>query len=368
MAKEKKPMKKGVKIFLGILVAITVVAMCMGAVALYLIHEKGKPIFEFPEIIEVPSATELPTDAKDAAAYLERLYDNAIRADDVEGAWHTDVQIGTLTANLKDADAQILQYVVQQSTGAISALYPSASEVVMSTVQDAPEFKLPAESITDYRCHQGELNEEEDKDDTASYYLDFTCEPAKVDAEKVQTGSVYQQATETLASALNVEEFQITADSETVSAHTDRISDDLLSLNITKDYTVKAKVRLTEEYAALTSDGLVEVEFPYRTVQTINFAHYGIRFLERQFVVREDDLEALPMTVTVHSTATKADYKLTYELSDNEVMSVDETGVVNVHAPSEEEVYVTATLEYDGHVYQDTIKVYITELEVKEDA
>jgi hypothetical protein len=367
VAKEKKPMKKGTKIFLGVLVATLVVALCMGAVALYLIHEKNKPKFVAPEIDPIPSASELPADGAAGAAYLERLYAAMIDADDVEGAWHTDVHIGTMTTTLKEADAALLQYFAEQSAGAVSGLYPSASELVMSEADEKPAFALPAESVTDYSASQGVLDEEEKKDDTASYYLDFTCTPAAPDAAAVQAGEIYQKATQTLAPALTVESFDIKAQNETVSAHTDRISDDLLELKVTKDYVITATVRLTEDYKALSENGLVEVEFPYQTVQTINFSHYGLRFLQKQMAVREDDLKALPMEVTVHSTATEADYKMTYDISDPEALSVDTDGVMDVHAAREEAVTITATLEYDVHSYQDTITVYVTELELEEE-
>ena len=360
-------MKKGLKVFLGMLVAIVVVALCMGAVGLYLIHENNKPKFEPPEIPERPSATELPADSADAVAYLERLFAAMVNADDVEGAWHTDVHLGTVASSLKEADGAVLQYIADQAGGRLGALYPSASEVVMSQTEEKPSFSLSDANITDYSASQGVFDEEEKEDDTASYYLAFSCTPAAADAAAVQAGEIYQKALELLAPALTVESFDIKAESETVSAHTDRISDDLLELKVTKNYTIKAAVRLTDDYAALTSDGLLEVEFPYQTVQTINFSHYGLRFLGQQLAVRENDLKALPMSVTVHSTATEGDYKLTFDISDPEALTVDETGVMNVHAAREEAVTITATLEYDGHVYSDTMTVYVTELEVETD-
>ncbi len=368
MAKEKKPMKKGMKIFLGVLVAVLVVALCMGAVGLYLVHEQKKPVFEPPEIAERPSATQLPADGAEGAAYVERLFAAMADADDVEGAWHTDVHFGEVSTSLKEADNAVLQYLTEQVAGQIGALYPSASELVMSQTKEKPVFSLAGANITDFSASQGERNEEEKVDDTASYYLNFTCEPAAADPAAMQAEDVYQKAVELLAPALTVESFDIQAVSETVSAHTDRISDDLLELKVTKDYIITAQVRLTEAYAALSENGLVQVEFSYQTVQTVNFSHYGLRFLEQQLAVRENDMKALPMDVTVHSTATKEDYKLTFEVSDPEAITVDESGVMNVHAAREEAITITATLEYDGHSYADTMTVYVTELEVKTDA
>ena len=84
-------------------------------------------------------------------------------------------------------------------------------------------------------------------------------------------------------------------------------------------------------------------------------------------MAKPDDIKALPLDVMVHSTATKEDYALTFESSDPDAISIDETGVMTVHAAREEAITITATLNYDGHTYSVTLTLYHTELEVKKD-
>ena len=362
---EKKPMKKGTKIFLGTVVVVLVVALCFGCIAIYLKHEQSKPIFTPPEPEPQKSVTELPETAEEAATYIDRLYEKMTTADDVEGDWHTDVSIGEITNPFAPADNTLLQYFREQMPGKIAAFYPSAGEVVMAQATDVPAFRIDPAKVVEYTAHQGEVTDE--KDDSIHHYLDFTLTPDDVDMEAVQAGEVYQRIVETLSPAMTVAAVEITPTGETVNCRVDRLSDDLQSVKVTKNYQIKATVQLGEDYAALTEGGKAEVEFPYATVEYINFNHYRLRFSQKQLVAKPDDIKALPLDVMVHSTATKEDYTLTYETSDPDAITIDETGVMTVHAAREEAITITATLDYDGHTYSDTLTLYITELEVKRD-
>ncbi len=362
---EKKKMKRGTKIFLGIVGVILAVALCFGCIWLYLRHEQSKPIFEAPELKPQASLTELPATPDEAAAYIDRLYQTMTAADDVEGDWHTDVSLGDITAPFAESDNALLQFFRGQAPGKITAFYPSAGEVVMAQATDVPAFRIDPAKVLEYASHQGEVTE--DNDDSVHYYLDFTMTPDDIDPEAVKTGEVYGRIAETLSPALTIESFVITPTGETVNCKVDRLSDDLQSVKVTKNYQIKATVRLGDDYAALADGGRADVEFPYTTVENINFHHYCLRFFEKQLVAKPDDIKALPLDVMVHSTATKEDYTLTFESSDPDAISIDETGVMTVHAAREEAITITATLNYDGHTYSDTLTLYITELEVKKD-
>ena len=363
--KEKKPMKRGMKIFLGAMVIVVVLALCFGSIGLYLKHEQQKPVFTPPEVEPQPSVTVLPTKSKDASAYFDRLYQTMTTADDVEGDWHTDVQLGELTTPFADADNALVQFVREKAPGQIASFYPRAAELVMADVKDAPTLYIDPAKVLEFNAHQGEVTE--DNDDSVHYYLDFILTPDAVDADAVKGGDVYKKIAETLAPALTIEAFAIEPKAETVNCTVDRLSDDLQNVRITTEYQIKATVRLSDTFAALSDSETVDVELPYTTVQYINFHHYGLRFREQQMVANPSDVQALPMEVTVHSTATKEDYTLTFETTDPDAMSIDDTGVMTVHAATDEAVKITATLNYDGHTYSDTITVYITELEVKTD-
>lgn len=368
MKKEKKPMKKGLKVFLGILTAIVFIALCMGAVGLYIIHDRNKPVFELPDIDPLPAVTELPADGAEAAAYVNRLYETVCKADDVEGAWHTDVSIGALQTPLGDADNAMLQFFASQAQGQIAALYPQETELIMAKTDKRPAFALDKDRIMTYSGKQ--LKTDADKAITDEgeaildhYLLSFVCTPADVDAALVQSGDIYRSVTETLAPAMTVESFAVKPETEEVTCTIDRPTDDLLNLTVKTSYTLTVLVRFTDAYAALGSEP-VEITVPYETTLVADFQHYGARFTERQIAENKGAMQALPMEVVVHSTATKDDYTLTFDISNPEAIEVDADGVMRVHEVCDEPVTITMTLQYDGHTYTDTLTVYLTELEI----
>ena len=371
MKKERKPLKKGLKIFLGILVAFVFIAACMGAVGLYLIHDKNKPVFELPEIDPLPAVTELPADSAEAAAYVNRLYESACKADDVEGAWHTEVAIGTLQTPLNSADASMLQFFASQAQEQIAALYPQAAEQIMAQTDLAPAFALDKKSVLTYSGKQLKVETEETDESAAEqeedlpdhYELSFVCKPAEADADAVRNGEIYRSVTETLSPALSVESFDIQSETKEVTCTIDRPTDDLLNLTVKTSYTLTVLARFSDAYAALGSDP-VEITVPYETKLVIDLQHYGARFTEQQLAVNKGAMQALPMEVIVHSTATKDDYTLTFDISNPAAIEVDADGVLRVQEVCDEPVTITMTLQYDDHTYTDAITVYITELDL----
>ncbi len=358
-------MKKGVKIFLGILVTILLVGICFGSIALYLRNERSKPVFHLPDLEPVSSVTALPTKEAAVINYVLQLYDAAVTADDVEGAWHTDVHLGELQTPFAAADAGIVQYIRDQAGGKIAALYPSASELLMSETKDAPKLPLTTTDVIAFSAEQGRHNDDGTVSDDGFYFIDFTIDPQSVDTTAMKESKVYQGVAELLAPALTIEKCSIQPQSVTMNCRIDRTTDELQSVTITKQYQIDANVRLTDLYSALVENGSGPISLQYETVTSINFNHYAAVFTERQIAVKKNDMKALPARVTVHSTATKEDYKLTFDVSVDDVLEIDADGVMTVEENCDEPVIVTMTLEYDGHVYSDQLTVYITEMELE---
>ena len=78
-------------------------------------------------------------------------------------------------------------------------------------------------------------------------------------------------------------------------------------------------------------------------------------------------MQAVPLEVRVNGETTQDDYKLTFDVSKDGILDIDEDGVMTVIGTNEKPVTVTAVLEYAGHTYEDTLIVYATELEVSAD-
>ena len=345
--------------------------ICFGSVALYARNEINKPKFRLPEEEPVASASALPEDKESVAAYTSALFNKIWKADDVEASWHTDVNLGgDWTTPFDGPDQDLILYVRDRAGGQIADLYPRVDSEIGNT--SLLTFSVQPEEIVDFTATQGKVDEAGEPYDTDYYYIDISLDTASLaeEAARWQELDVYQAVAEKLSSAMTITDIEALPQEARISYKIDRVTDQVLNVDYTRRYQVKATVELTDDYAGLLKDGAktAAIELPYEATERVSFRHYGARFTQRSMAVKNGDMKALPADVKVNAAATKDDYTLTFTESDPAVISIDEDGVLSVIKAAEEPVTVTMTLEYDGHTYTDTMTVYVTELEVETNA
>ncbi|MBQ6165164.1 MAG: hypothetical protein IJK23_11880 [Clostridia bacterium] len=362
-----KPMKKGLKIFLIVFIVIVLLGICFGSLALYAKHEFEKDKFWLPYVPQKQSVTELPETAQEAVAYVERLYAEAIVSDEAEGSWRTDVDLGgDMQISLPDADANIVRFIRDNAAGKVAALYPSGSGVLMKDAENVPVLELGSGDVLDYPYDPDSLFNTDGTYKSDEYVIDFTVDPASVDADALKNGDVCKGVLELIAPAASVDGLNITPTAVSMRFKIDRLTDRLRSVEIVRTYDISAAVRFAGEYAALSAEP-VEVSLPYKTTQHIDFKWYGARFTQGDIAVTHDDIEMLPVEISVNDGAEKGkDFNLTFTYSVPDLMEVDDEVVLHVHGrhDKDEPITVGMKLEYDGHVYTDEINVYITDLEM----
>ncbi len=365
--KEKKPMKKWLRNLLVLLAVIVFAGLAVFFVKIYFDHENSKPKFEFPAIDPRPSVTALPQTKEDAFNYVKDLYDKAMNADDVEFSWSTGVDLsGEMKTPFKKEDQDIVLFIRDRAQGQISAFYPNVGGEITATAQNKPEFFFGADDIADYTCEQGRTNDDGTKREEDYYFIDFVLDVSIIDAKALESGKVRSGIEDILSSAMKIIELSIKPETVRVSFKVDRVFDKLLDMNIHREYTVSSSLELQGEYKNLTEGGIADVEFPYKSNESIRFRHYGIRFLEQQVVFKPGDMDALPISVTVNNNASSDEYTITYDISKPDAFVIDNEVVVRVNdkAYEDEPITVKMTVEYNGHTYSDSIIVYVTEKEV----
>ena len=350
-----------------IIIIALLIGACFATISVYAKKTLNKPKFTLPEEEPLASVTELPKTADELCAYVNSLYEKALASDEAEGSWHTDIGLdGEIAVPFADADREVLTFIRDNAAPEVAGLYPNESNVKMPEAENAPVIKVNPADVTEFTAEQGHTDEAGNVSDDGFYFITFVLNPGAVDTAAMTSSDVYAGAVEKFADAAEIKETQFTADRYEISYKIDRVTDQILNVDVSKDYQLKTSFTLKEEYSSLMPDGgAAQLEMPYKTALRVGFKWYGARFTQRSMAVSPDDMKALPASVVVNAEATKEDYTLTFEPSDKEALTIDEDGVMTVEKAADEPVTVKMTLEYNGHTYTDELLIYITELEVE---
>ena len=364
-------------ILLIVTAVVLLLAVCFTTLSIYAKKTLNKPKFKMPEEEPVASAAELPQDKSALCAYVNSLYEEALKADNAEGSWHTDVNLdGEITTPFAQADQAVVSFIKDNAAGQIAALYPNESGVKMSEAEEAPVVRVNPADITEFTAEQGHTDEAGNVSDDGYYFITFVLDPVKADTAALTQSNVYEETVKILSPVAEVKSAEFEPERYDISYKIDRVSNQIVSVDVSNDYKVKASAVLASKAAGLlptAQDSLfATVELPYRKALRVSFRWYGARFTQRSMVLKPTDMKALPADVRVNSEATKDDYKLTFTPSDKEILSIDEDGVVTVSktaleqlAAPDDTLNINMKLEYGGHTYEDDLKIYITDLELE---
>ena len=371
-----KPLKKGTKIVLIILIVLVLLGLCFFSVAMYAKHEFEKEKSWLPPkpFEQTASKTELPDNAHDAYEYVMRLYDEALHAKDAEGSWHTDVSLsGEITMPFKDEDASIIRMIRDGAAGAVQALYPTVNNVPMNEekADDLPVIDLKEDQILEYDYNADDVYNRKGEYKSDIYEIVFKVDPSFENADDIRHGDVYKGICDLLKDAVTVNGIEPTVKEVEVRFRIDRLTDHVKSATVARSYEIAADVTLTDEYAALMPEGErdVKITLPYKATEHVDFNWYGIRFLEDYMEQKPKDIVTIPMDVYVNPAAVQGeDFEVVYDISDPETISIDKDFVLTVNKKNDvsetEGIKVVATLKYKGAEYvSNPMIVYITDLD-----
>ncbi len=366
-------------IVLVVLIIILLIGICFATLAVYAKREFSKPRFKQPEEKPVSSLTELPQSKEALCAYVNGLYEKAVKSDYAECSWHTDVNFwGDIVTPFAQADNSIVSYIRDNAGGEIAALYPNESEVKMSQAKDAPAVKINSSDVTEFTAEQGHTDENGNVSDDGYYFISFEIDPKSVDTGDYTNSTVYKEAVKKLSDVADISESKFEAEGLSYSFKIDRVTDEIINIDINGKYRIKSSAQLKSDFTLLLpaeqDSNFANIELPFNKTGHISFKWYGCRFTQRSMVVNPGDMKALPADVRINSGAVKDDYKLTFNPSVKEAVSIDADGVMTVNKNATETlpdpdkpITITMKLEYEGKVYSDDLTVYITELEVETD-
>lgn len=356
------------KIFLGVAGVLALVGICFACLSIYAKKEINKPRYEFNSIMTQEPLRLLPNNKDDAFDYVNEVFEKAVVSDEVEMTRHTDVHLteGDTISQFSPSDKAILSRVFEKAQGAFGELYPSGENALMSVTEEKPVLGFTKEDVKSSAASLGYQNEDKVFVDDGNYYITLDIFPESVDTASLLKGEIRKTVENELSSVLKVSSLEIVPREITATFKISYYNDKMISAEFKRSFRIIADVDFTQDYSALSAE-TAHIEFPYETVESIDFFNYGIHFSEREFAIQKGDIQALPLEVNVNSETTKDDYKLTFETSKDGILKIDEDGVMEALDASPDPVTVMAKLEYNGHTYTDELIVYATDLEVKTD-
>lgn len=362
MSEQKKNRSK---IVLAVIVIIALIGACFGSVGLYVKNDLSKPKFTLPETAQ--SVTPLPESQSGVYSYVALLCERVAAADNIEESFRTEIsEIDSLVSPFSDSDNAVIKYIINSALGTLNGLYTSVDNVKAAMLENAPELIWREDLLTDFSAVQGGYSDTGEYVDDSYYFINLSFDPAENKYDSVLSDKII----ELFSPAFSVEGLEVETLALDASYKIDRFTDQLVSIDIVREYTVSVSVVLSEQYSALLPEGEsspVRVTLPYKTTERLSFSYYGAYFTKPAIAVNKGDVETLPASVTVNSDAGKDDYDLTFTVSVPGAVEIDEDGVMTVLKDSDESVTVTMTLVYEGRTYTDNLTVYITELEVETD-
>ncbi len=369
-----KPMKKGVKITLILLIVIVLLIACFISVAIYARIEFQKERTWFPPEFspQQASVTELPDNIHDAYTYVMKLYNETVNSDITEGSWHTDVDLGgDVELPFREADKKVFDEIRSETAGKLRALYPDINSVKMSEedANEVPEVNLEESEILEYIYDPAAIFNRKGEYNSNTYELVFKVSPAFEKTEDIQQSDVYKAICEELKDALTINSAKIDVKEVEIRFRVDRLTDQLLSVEIMRFSDVTADVTLTEAYSALLENGdRLTVTLPYRSTEHIDFMWYGLRFTDDFLEQKPNDITPLPLDVHVNGAAVRGkDFDIEFEISHPETLTIDDDLVMTINRVNDisgtEGVTITATLLYEGKTWSDDLTVYITEMD-----
>lgn len=356
------------KIFLGVLGVVAFVGICFGCLAVYAKKEINKPKFVLPEIAQEQVKSELPQTKEEAFDYVNGLIEKCVSADNIELSVHRNAVLssGERKTPLSETDNAVFSRVLEQTQSKITSFYPVTENVLITDSDNELSLGFTKADVTDFVAERGYKTESGETVDDGLYYITLIVKPNALDINQFEKSEIKDKVISEIKDVASVSSLEFEPVSFEARFRVDYADDLLNFVEIKQVLSVKAAVDFVGEYKAL-SDKTAEFEIPLEKTTGIDLFHYGLRFTERQIALQVGKTEALPLDVRVNSKATKENYSLIFEVSEDGLLNIDADGVVESVGASENPVTVTAKLEYGGHTYTDELIVYSTDLEVKTD-
>lgn len=324
---------------------------------------------------DVQSKTVLTSDEEQLSEYILGLTSDACGNKFIKVNKYTDLSIdeGEVKVYLPDGsesgnDAAIFSYAKNYILPFADSLYGEDYTGTFGSVYgDMPLIDLAgADMTTVYQV--GEVDAEGNKvyDDEGNhidgdyYFVTYTVNGDSVSGDTLlhtfgadSLPDVKKGLQNEVSSVCTIKSAEATPEDFVITAKINRLTDEIATLSICRNYTVTADVSFKGDLAVFGEKTFV---FPYSVTETYEYFYAGITLSETEISIEEGDEINLTVNAVIEDDS---EYEVAFSSSDTSVAAVDEMGYVKGIKASDEPVEITVTLRYMGETFTDTCLVYV---------
>lgn len=326
---------------------------------------------------ETQSKTQLTANKQALLNYINSLTQTASDNKFIKANIYSDVSVDDSTITVKKADGTVSEsdkalivYAKNKMMPQIDLYYPEDITGVFGTVNpDLPVIDFSADSITDCFYTVGEADENGnpvyDSEsgeliDSDCYFLTFNLNSDETESivnlfNLNEKDKIVNRFLDDTKSEMTADNYKVSAQKLSVKAKINRITDEIVWIELEKIYTVTADVMFKGELAVF---GKKNISFDYKVTEKAEYFYAGIRFAEDSVTVAPDAEAMLSVNAVIENDS---DYKVSFTSSDSSVVTIDEMGYIKGIKSSDEPVTITVTLEYLGEIFTDECTVNVTE-------
>ncbi len=357
----KKDNKKRQFIVFGL---CSFIALVLCLVTLIITVDRVEKADKTAEAQEQSSKTLLQNDSENLTEYILKLAQYSNKNKFVKADFRTEVSIddGSVKIDGDTSSTTLFVYVKNKVISSIDdAIYGEDAKGVFGTVSDnMPLIDLSEFNTLNCKYSQGQadengnpvLDDEGNLIDSDYYFLTFTVDGGAVTEAKGKKAfyaneglEIEKNVKEALLPDCNINFNEIKPLEYVISAKVNRFTDELVFVEIQRNFNVNADVELLNNLSVF---GKKNVEFTYTVKEIYDYKYAGISFSENSFKTEAGDELSLTVNAVIED---ESDYKVTFISSDESIATVDEMGYVQVHKA--EPVTITVELSYLGQTFTD---------------
>lgn len=345
-----------------------IIGCCAAAVGLYAHFTKTEGVYE-PET-ELDLSLDASLSGKSGIEdYINKLISDASDSNKTNTKKEVELRAENIQVeNGSEDERKTLEYVLEAMLGGIKELYSTHEGSFGDGYADSSlvQLSLSEADISEVFARVGKSDNNGEVTDadklyfgiktTGGNYPDFISDGIGKTFSSGEAAEITEKIKSEFAQTAEIKELKIESDGFELNGCETRESGRLDNISFGRSYKISVTLEFIGKYIAF---GTKTIDFDYTVSQKYSFIWAGIGIKEDSVSVAPGQQIMLTVNAIVDTTATEADFEVSFSSSDESKATVDGDGIVKGIALSTEPVEVTVRFVYLGNTYTDTCKVYV---------